>query len=122
MDSRYPECVVDGGLFAWPDRDIPRKSLSNASLGLDRFAQSLHRRSSILSERESRYFGRLAAWLASAYHQDTHRITNQSPHERYFTEERIVRSVAIKEVESCFYDYYQRKVDPTYSDVSINGR
>ncbi len=62
------------------------------------------------------------AWLQSAYHCEVHSVTNQTPNHRYFTEQRIVRPVSITEVESCFYRREQRRVDPTYSDVSIDRR
>ncbi len=63
-----------------------------------------------------------AAWLATAYHQDIHRTTSQSPHSRYFTEHRLVRSVAVEDVESCFYKTHQRTVDLTFSDVTLESR
>jgi putative transposase len=62
------------------------------------------------------------AWLQSAYHCEVHSVTNQTPQHRYFTEQRIVRPVSITEVESYFYRREQRRVDPTYSDVSIDRR
>ena len=62
------------------------------------------------------------AWLQSAYHNEVHSSTNQTPHHRYFTEQRIVRPVSITEVESCFYRREKRRVDPTHSDVSIGKR
>ena len=43
------------------------------------------------------------AWLQAAYHQQVNRITGQRPHDRYFTEYRLVRTVPITEVESYFY-------------------
>ncbi len=62
------------------------------------------------------------AWLQSAYHRQVHRSTNQSPHGRYFTEQRLVRLVSITEVESFFFQRQVRRVDPTHSDVSIDKR
>ena len=62
------------------------------------------------------------AWLQTAYHAQVHSTTKQSPHHRYFTEQRIVRPVSITEVESFFYQKHKRRVDPTHSDVSIDNR
>ena len=62
------------------------------------------------------------AWLHAAYHQQVNRITGQRPHERYFTEHRLVRAVPITEVESYFYQSQPRRVDLTYCDVSIDKR
>ncbi len=39
-----------------------------------------------------------------------------------FTEQRLVRSVAIDDVESCFYQTLQRTVDLTFSDVTLESR
>lgn len=62
------------------------------------------------------------AWLQSAYHNEVHSVTNQAPYHRYFTDGRILRPVSITEVEACFYRRERRRVDPTYSDVSIDQR
>jgi len=62
------------------------------------------------------------AWLQTAYHRQVHRSTSQTPYERYFTDDRIRRSVSITEVESYFYERHSRRVDPTHSDVSIDNR
>jgi transposase InsO family protein len=62
------------------------------------------------------------AWLQTAYHSQVHSSTNQSPHARYHTDQRLVRPVCITEVESYFYDRQVRRVDPTHSDVSIDKR
>jgi len=62
------------------------------------------------------------AWLHSAYHSEVHSVTRQTPHDRYFTEGRVVRSVSITDVEACFYCREKRRVDPTHSDVSIGLR
>ena len=35
------------------------------------------------------------AWLQSAYHSQVHSVTKQTPHDRYFTDQRIVRPVSI---------------------------
>ena len=37
------------------------------------------------------------AWLISAYHEQINRETNQTPQERYFTESKIFRPIAIDE-------------------------
>lgn len=62
------------------------------------------------------------AWLQTAYHCQVHRSTNQTPHGRYFTQDRIDRHVSMMEVESYFYQQHTRRVDPTFSDVSIDRR
>jgi transposase InsO family protein len=62
------------------------------------------------------------AWLHSAYHSEVHSVTGQTPHHRYFTEQRIVRPVSITDVEACFFRRETRRVDPTHSDVSIDRR
>ena len=62
------------------------------------------------------------AWLSSAYHIQVHSSTNQTPHSRYFTDQRIVRPVSISDVESYFYKRYSRRVDPSHSDVSIESQ
>ncbi len=62
------------------------------------------------------------AWLQSAYHLQVHRSTTQTPHNRYFTDARIVRHVSITEVESFFYRREVRRVDDTHCDVSIDKR
>lgn len=62
------------------------------------------------------------AWLQSAYHSQVHRSINQTPHQAYFTEARVVRNVSITEIESFFYRREVRTVDPTHSDVSIDRR
>ena len=62
------------------------------------------------------------AWLQSAYHCEIHSVTNQAPHDRYFTEQRIGRPVSITDVESYFYRRERRRVDASYSDVSIDHR
>jgi transposase InsO family protein len=62
------------------------------------------------------------AWLQSAYHCEVHSSTHQTPQQRYCTEQRLMRPVSITEVEGYFYRREQRRVDPTYSDVSIDKR
>jgi transposase InsO family protein len=63
-----------------------------------------------------------SAWLQSAYHQQIHSVTGQTPDARYHTDSRITRHVDVTEVESYFYRSDIRTVDPTYSDVSIDKR
>ena len=62
------------------------------------------------------------AWLQSAYHSQVHRTTKQTPQDRYFTDQRIVRPVSITEVEAYFFKRFRRRVDLTYCDVSIDTR
>jgi hypothetical protein len=63
-----------------------------------------------------------AAWLNTAYHSQVHSSTSQTPHARYFSEARVVRPVSVTQVESFFYERELRRVDPTFSDVSIHSR
>lgn len=64
----------------------------------------------------------LQAYLDTAYHQTVHSETKQTPHDRYFTQERLVRQVAIESVQSYFQQTVTRRVDPTHSDVQIDSR
>jgi hypothetical protein len=63
-----------------------------------------------------------SAWLSSGYHQQVHSSTGRTPDALYFTTSRIVRSVDVTEVEAYFFRKEQRRVDPTFSDVSIDKR
>ena len=62
------------------------------------------------------------AYLETTYHRTVHSETRQSPHDRYFSENRLVRPVAIESVQSYFFNRAVRKVDSTHSDVSIDKR
>jgi transposase InsO family protein len=64
----------------------------------------------------------LAAWLAIAYHQDTHSQTGQTPHERYHQPSRLVRQVDLSAVLSFFHRRLERKVDEDFSDVRVGSR
>lgn len=62
------------------------------------------------------------AYLDTTYHRTLHSQTGQAPFDRYFSEHRIVRPVAIESVQAYFYERVIRKVDSTHSDVSIECR
>jgi transposase InsO family protein len=62
------------------------------------------------------------AWLQSAYHQQVHRGTGQTPHARYYTEQRLLRVTNMAEVYRLFFRREQRTVDLTFSDVVIDRR
>jgi len=62
-----------------------------------------------------------AAWLNSAYHQQVHRETNQTPHERYFTEDKIFRPVSIDSLLPIFHLCEYRTVESTFSDVVLKN-
>lgn len=64
----------------------------------------------------------LSAYLDTAYHQTVHSETGQTPHARYFTDQRLVRHVAVESVQSYFQQTVVRRVDPTHSDVRIDNR
>ena len=63
----------------------------------------------------------LAAWLAIAYHQDTHSQTGQTPHERYHQPSRLVRQVDLGAVLAFFHRRLERKVDEDFSDVRVGN-
>ena len=61
------------------------------------------------------------AWLISAYHEQIHRETNQTPRERYFTADKIHRPIAIDAVLPIFHLCEYRTVDSTFSDVVLRN-
>ena len=61
------------------------------------------------------------AWLISAYHEQIHRETNQTPRERYFKEDKIHRPLAIDAVLPIFHLCEYRTVDSTFSDVILRN-
>lgn len=61
------------------------------------------------------------AWLISAYHEQIHRETNQTPRERYFKEDKIHRPLAIDAVLPIFHLCEYRTVDSTFSDVVLKN-
>lgn len=63
-----------------------------------------------------------SAWLSSGYHQQVHSSSGHMPDALYHTTGRIVRPVDVTEVEAYFFRKEQRRVDPTFSDVSIDTR
>jgi len=61
------------------------------------------------------------AWLISAYHEQINRETNQTPQERYFTESKIFRPIAIDAVLPIFHLSEFRIVHSTFSDVVLKN-
>lgn len=64
----------------------------------------------------------IRAYIDTTYHRTIHSETRQSPHDRYYSESRIVRAVAIESVQSYFLEREVRRVDSTHSDVRIENR
>jgi hypothetical protein len=62
------------------------------------------------------------AYLDTTYHRTVHSQTHQTPHDRYFSQHRLIRPVAIESIQSYFFDRVVRKVDSTHSDVVIDTR
>jgi transposase InsO family protein len=63
----------------------------------------------------------LAAWLATAYHQDLHSETGQTPHERYHQEPRLIRNVDLSAVLTFFHQRVSRRANRDFSDVRIDN-
>ncbi len=61
----------------------------------------------------------LAAWLETAYHQEVHSETGQTPHERYHQQPRLIRHVDLGAALTFFHERVPRKVDEDFSDVGI---
>jgi transposase InsO family protein len=104
-----------------PPRDPPAGGL------IERFIQTLQtqleaevRASAVLTLDELNRV--LAAWLQTAYHQDVHSQTGQTPHERYHQEPRFTRQVDLSAVLSFFHHRETRTVDKDFSDVRIENR
>ena len=62
-----------------------------------------------------------SAWLISAYHEQIHRETNQTPRECYFKEDKIHRPLAIDAILPIFHLSEYRTVDSTFSDVVLKN-
>ncbi len=63
-----------------------------------------------------------SAWLAISYQQRKHSETRQSPQERYEQGLRLIRHVDIEEVIQFFLQREERRVDPDFSDIRLQGR
>jgi len=63
----------------------------------------------------------LVAWLQTAYHQELHSETGQTPRERYHQEPRLIRQVDLGGVLTFFHQRVSRKVDKDFSDVRIDN-
>lgn len=107
-------------LWHRPPRDPPAGGL------IERFFQTCQgqfeaevRASSLLTLEElNRLF---AAWLQQDYHQEVHRETGQTPHERYHQEPRLIRQVDLGAVLTFFHHRVPRKVDRDFSDVRLEN-
>ena len=64
----------------------------------------------------------LAAWLETAYHQELHGETGQTPQERYHQEPRLIRHVDLGAVLAFFHQRVPRAVSDDFSDVRIDNR
>jgi transposase InsO family protein len=63
----------------------------------------------------------LAAWLEVAYQRELHRETDQTPHERYHQEPRLIRQVDLGTVLSFFHQQVLRTVDEDHCDVRLDN-
>jgi putative transposase len=63
----------------------------------------------------------LVAWLQTAYHQELHSETGQTPHERYHQKPRLIRQVDLGGAITFFHQRVSRKVDKDFSDVRIDN-
>ena len=63
----------------------------------------------------------LAAWLETAYHQELHSETHQTPHERYQQAGRLVRHVDLGAILSFFHQRVPRTVNKDFSDVRLDN-
>jgi len=103
-----------------PPRDPPAGGL------IERFIQTLQtqleaevRASAILTLDDLNRV--LAAWLQTAYHQEVHSETKQTPHERYRQEPRFTRQVDLGAVLRFFHHREKRTVNEDFSDVRIDN-
>ena len=63
----------------------------------------------------------IRAYIDTTYHRTIYSETRQSPHDRYYNENRIVRAVAIESVQSYFLERELRRIDSTHSHASLAG-
>jgi transposase InsO family protein len=63
----------------------------------------------------------LTAWLEVRYHEDRNSETQQAPRLRYEQGREFIRHVDLQQVLKYFLQRKPRRVDPTYSDVRIDG-
>jgi putative transposase len=63
----------------------------------------------------------LAAWLDVSYHERPQEETRQSPRLRYEQGRSFTRQVDLQQVLKYFLERARRKVDPTFSDVRLEG-
>jgi len=63
-----------------------------------------------------------SAWLSVSYHPRVHSETKQTPEERRAEGLTVVRYVDTSEIVTYFFETEIRRVDRTFSDVTLNGR
>ena len=63
----------------------------------------------------------LTAWLEVSYHEHPNRETQQAPRLRYEQGREFIRHVDLQQVLKYFLQRKRRRVDPTYSDVRLDG-
>ena len=63
----------------------------------------------------------LTAWLEVSYHERANSETQQAPRLRYEQGREFIRHVDLQQVLKYFLQRKRRRVDPTYSDVRIDG-
>lgn len=63
----------------------------------------------------------LVAWLETAYHQQAHSETRETPHVRYHAGSRFTRTVNLNHVLGFFHRRKQCTVNEDFADVRIDG-
>ena len=63
----------------------------------------------------------LTAWLEVSYHERPNSETQQAPRLRYEQGRSFIRHVDLQQVLKYFLQRKRRRVDPTYSDVRLDG-
>lgn len=64
----------------------------------------------------------LQAWLRTAYHQEIHSETGQTPQDRYQGARRFTRSVNLQDVIGFFHERASRTVNEDFVDVQVDGQ
>jgi len=64
----------------------------------------------------------LSAWLRTAYHEEIHSETGQTPSQRYNEGRRIQRNVNLQEVVEFFHEREKRTVDKDFLDVRVESQ
>lgn len=64
----------------------------------------------------------LSAWLRTAYHEEIHSQTGQTPRRRYSDGSRFQRNVNLQEVVAFFHEREPRTVDKDFIDVRVESQ